>query len=105
MLDWIEPRLDDTLREQFYQAREAAQLPQLPQPQATPTRITELEPVQPEQSPAQPENTKRDTDKADQSQANSNGSHWWWLLALAFPALLGGGLIHGVYSGRKPHAH
>ncbi len=111
MLSWIVPRLDEALREQFRQAREAAQVQRAPTP-PEPSRITELEQAS-TQDEALPE---RAVEKQEQSQSGEAANQeqeqepspltdtrvfWLLALALALVLLLAGGIVQGIYTGRR----
>ncbi|PRY73444.1 cobaltochelatase subunit CobN [Halomonas ventosae] len=109
MLDWIEPRLDDSLREKFQAARAEAQMP-VPEDPVQPTRITELH-TQSEPPPetassappaVEPQEQKQEQEKAEPERDGGEGDppSWQiWLLAGVPMVLFGGGLLHGALSG------
>ncbi|MGM0702582.1 MAG: cobaltochelatase subunit CobN [Pseudomonadota bacterium] len=108
MLAWIEPRLDESLREEFQAARAEAQMP-VPASASRPTRITELQPqsASPRESEPSPEEAaepqqqqQKAASEADSGEGEPSGWQLWLLAGV--PALLfGGGLLYGTFSGRR----
>ncbi len=93
MLSWIDPRLDEPLREAFQQAREAARQPE-PEALQQPVSITEIQAT--EQTPQKPE--KSEEAPAAEPPANEpvGDNQLLWLTAAMLLLLLLGGLLHGA---------
>ncbi|GIX32035.1 MAG: hypothetical protein KatS3mg124_2507 [Porticoccaceae bacterium] len=91
MLDWIEPRLDPELRARLRAVREAARLPAAGE-SADPRRVTELERAEPP-----PEAAESASDEAP-PPADPRPLR---LLVLVLLALVAGGFVHGIRTGRR----